>query len=720
LKGVAYLLAFVTALAVARRRDGGMLLSATIAVTGLLLAVAAVLHPAFGAHRLFGVYAPGPGVAGRHLAPLMDPNNLAGYLNIALCLSLAIAIAPEPRVPRSISGAVVLLLAATQAWVASRGGMVTMVLGALIVVAMTRVSRAREPRAVVVLSVLTGVAMMLGAVLIVIGGSDVVWSELGDTDVSKLRFFASTIRVLPAMPFFGSGRGSFESVFPAFRTDSGFITYTHPENVVAQWLVEWGAPVGIAGLAAIVVALRPTVALARSSSAAGAWAAVLAIGVQNLGDLGTEIPGLMLPCVVCGALVVAGSPGAESTSRFARWAQRPRRVAVGGVMAATAGLALVVLGLGKELHDDQDGTRVAALDSNLSRSQMHVVARAAMLRHPAEPYIPFVTAVRAVREGDDDPIPWLGGTFERASVYAPAHLLLARILAARSPSQARMEYRLALEQAPNLVDAVMPEAARVVGGYFDATELVPDGEDGVPVMEYLVRAIEDRLPATRVRIDAEILSRAPEAYGATLRCAVDSLDDLEAADAAPWCQVAPDVCVRDALTKAGRVEQIAPDRCAGYGLHARVRLASGDAAGAVADLAHAVDHVVDRVSCLQQLVAVARGAGDEPRVEAALQEIVTAGCVDAKACVENLVWVAGQYESTGRPHQALAMYKRAFDRIADDVLLEHMAALAAGVGLHAEAAADYDQLAHRHPEEARWQRLRGEQRDAAMTEVEKL
>ncbi len=47
LKGVAYLLAFVTALRVARRKDGVTFLSGVIVATALVLALAAVLHPAF-------------------------------------------------------------------------------------------------------------------------------------------------------------------------------------------------------------------------------------------------------------------------------------------------------------------------------------------------------------------------------------------------------------------------------------------------------------------------------------------------------------------------------------------------------------------------------------------------------------------------------------------------------------------------------------------------
>src|SRR5580700_7830715 len=46
LKGVAYLLAFVTALRVARRKEGVTFLSAVIVATALALALAAILHPA--------------------------------------------------------------------------------------------------------------------------------------------------------------------------------------------------------------------------------------------------------------------------------------------------------------------------------------------------------------------------------------------------------------------------------------------------------------------------------------------------------------------------------------------------------------------------------------------------------------------------------------------------------------------------------------------------
>jgi tetratricopeptide (TPR) repeat protein len=140
----------------------------------------------------------------------------------------------------------------------------------------------------------------------------------------------------------------------------------------------------------------------------------------------------------------------------------------------------------------------------------------------------------------------------------------------------------------------------------------------------------------------------------------------------------------------------------------------------VAELEKVAGAVTDRLSCLQQLVAVAHEANSEPRVEAALHRIVTAGCADETECAQNLLWVAREYEATGSPQKALTLYKRAFEHAPDDALLAHMAELAAAGGLHAEAAADYEQLARRHPDDARWHTLAVVQHDAAMREAQRL
>jgi tetratricopeptide (TPR) repeat protein len=720
LTGVAYLLAFVTALRVARRRDGVAFLSGVIVATGVALAAAALLHPAFKLRRLFGMYEPGPEIGDRHIAPLMNPNNLAGYLNVALCLALAATVAPQPRRPRAIMGAVVLLLGATQVWVASRGGVVTMFLGALVVLAIAGSSRSSRGGGVRLLTLVAGLGTAVGTVLIVVGSSEEASGELLETNMSKLAMFARVMRMLPSAALLGCGRGAFESAFPAFRADVGYMRYTHPENVVAQWVLEWGVPIGVAGLAAVAFALRPTAVMSRSSTAAGAWAALVALFVQNLGDLGTEIPGLMIAAVVCAAIVVAGTHGREPKWRVEQWPRVPSRVALGSCAAAALAIGLALTALGRELRDDRRAAYDAALDRRVSSEEMHARTRAAMLRHPAEPYLPFITAARAAQERDDNAIPWIGATLERARVYAPAHLVLARVVAPQSPSQARLEYRLAMEQAPEF--GLPAEASRVVGGYFDAMELVPSGSGGARVIELLIDVLKDRLPATCARLDVELSARAPTAPGPALRAGRNAAEDVEVEDFAPWCRDAARVsCLTLALEKSTLALQLAPGRCDGHALHARARIASGDVEGGLMELETAVDRVSERVDCLKELARISFRLHQEVRVQGALDRIANAGCTDNAECARNLRWAAQEQESHGNIQKALALYRRARMRTPDDdSLLEQVARLSSAAGLHVEAAENYEQLARRHPQEARWKKAAAAERDSAIREAVKL
>jgi tetratricopeptide (TPR) repeat protein len=722
LKGVAYLLAFVTALRIAHRREGVTFLSGAIVITGVMLAVAALLHPAFGAHKLFGIYEPAPGAAEVHLAPLLNANNLAGYLNIAFCMTLAASLSREPRVPRAITIALTVLLGATQVWVASRGGVIAMLFGATTVAALALTERTKRRDPWMWLTLGCGAATLIGGVLIVLGSSQRAQSELLVTELSKFALLPDVLKMLPAYGVFGAGRGAFESVFPQFREGVGHITATYPENVVAQWIAEWGVPVGVAGLVAIVLALRPTTALARSRTAAGAWAALGTIAVQNMVDFSSEVPGVMLSVVVCAAIVVAGSAGLAPKWIGERWPGST--VLVARVGAAVSLLAIIggVTALGRHVREDRRRLYDAGIVHGVPVEQMHDLARAAMLRHPAEPYLPFVTALRASRARDESPLPWLGATMERARVYGPAHFLAARVVGTRSPSQARLEYRLAMEQAPEIWAIVTPEASRFVGGYDDAMELVSEGAMGTWILPSLIVALEDRLPATCMRLDEELSTRAPHDVAPPKRAATNAVADLEAGDGAPWCQgAARAMCVDRALSLARSLEEKDPATCSGYSLEARALVASGRTAEAMDRLERIADKVSDRVTCLQVLADLARAVQDDRRFDAALGEIARAGCADEKRCVRNLVWVAQAQEARGSPGRALATYKRAHERAPDDdSLLESVARLAGASGLNAEALKDYQELARRHPGDERWKRAADEQREAIFRGVVKL
>jgi tetratricopeptide (TPR) repeat protein len=713
LKGVFYLLTLLAALRIARSKDGVTFLSGTVVVTALLLAAAALLHPAFGLHKVFGIYTPQSPIHDRHIAPLLNANNLAGYLNVALCLSLAPTLSREPRLPRSVTGAAAVVLIATQVWVASRGGIIAMLLGVLLVTAIWW--RTRTARRFGLTPILIAFVTLAAAVLLVVASSNGISGELLDPGTSKLNIARQALRIVHATPWFGCGRGAFESVFPAFRTTGGYYTYSYPENVLVQWLSEWGIPVGTFGLVVGLVALRPNAVLARSTTAGGAWAALIALGIQNLADLGTEIPGLVVAGVVCAAIVVGGTAGDLPRSRIHRWANSPQRVAWSACVMAIVGIVIGASAAPTALHDDEKRLANAALAGRASAAEMRGLARAAMLRHPAEPYIPFIVGLRASDSTDDNPLPWLEAALERAAIYGQAHLVLGRVFARNFPSQARLEFRLAIEQGMDLLPYVLADAMHLVGEYDDAMQIVPPGPDGAKVLQQVIPDIPASLPATRVRLDAQYSSLDPSARAPKIDAATNAVDDIEANTRAEWCDDGEFAgCVGLALTLTERVRTDEPDRCTGYVLLARIRMADSRVSDGLAELQEAADHVTDRVSCLEQLVTLSRRAGDESRAEAALDRLLGAGCGDKAECAENASWAARDEEAHGNLRKALALYRRAYDRAPSDNLLEQIAALASRAALHAESAADYEILMRRQPDVTRWREAVAREREAAI------
>jgi tetratricopeptide (TPR) repeat protein len=382
-----------------------------------------------------------------------------------------------------------------------------------------------------------------------------------------------------------------------------------------------------------------------------------------------------------------------------------------GLAVATLSVLLATRNLGDELDDDRAAMYDAAFVHPVPARAISSVARAAMLRHPAEPYIPFVVGARALNAADANPIPWIGGALDRASIYGPAHLVLARTLSRRSPSQARLEYRLAMEQMPESAWVAFRDLPAVVGGYYDALEVAPAGKVRTATLESLADALKDRLPATRVELDTELVGEGP-ALPSSTRIARDAVEDLEHE---PWCEGGNRAqCLEDAMHKIDAAILLSPDRCEARVLKARAQTVNGEAVSALKELDRHVDSVIDRVPCLKDLALLAMGAGVDGMATSAIDKVASAGCNDDVGCRLNITWAAQREEARGNRRKALALYKRAHDRVPDDdPLLEKMARLASDLGLHVEAAEDFERLARRHPDDVRWKPLAQEQRVVA-------
>jgi hypothetical protein len=704
LKGCTYLLAFLVALGVARRTAGRFFLGGAIVMIAVVLAIAALLHPAFGATRLYGLYEPGPGISDRHLAPLLNPNHLAAYLNLGFCIALSAAVASSAPVPRPLSAAVALLLAATQFfWVASRGGVATMLLGTVLVISLSRGARAKLRQKGAWLMLVTGVTVVGATLTLVFANTDdVLKAELLQTDVSKVGLGLQGMRLATLAPLVGVGRGAFETAFPYVREGTGYMLFTNPENVFVQWCSEWGFPLSFAALIAVGVALRPSVR-AHFSGATGAWAAVVVNGVHNLVDFSSEIPGVTLSTVVCAAIVVAGSSHRKPRLSVEKWTEHGRAIAFGCSAACAALIAVVAVGLGRDVGADRRALYEAAAVRPLGVQEIHEVARTAMLRHPAEPYLPFAVALRAARFSGDNPLPWFDATLERAVVYGQAHSILAAVLARRFPAQSRLEHRIATEQDPSLAAALVQDAPRIVSSYEDALELLPASPElGNVVLQRIVAPLAPRLPSTACRLEQDLAKREPDLREPVLQAARDAAADVE--DEAPWCvEAARASCVARALALAHDVQRLSPRECLGFTLEARVLSASGQRGAAFDVVQKASESVDDRVLCLRSVFAMAKADGLRQRATAALDAIVRAGCTDDQACAEQLGWVGDQQRELGNVMSALAVYKRVREKTPDDEgVLQAMAELAARAGLHAEALQYYRELAERHPAEGKW------------------
>jgi hypothetical protein len=715
-KGVLYVLAFLATLRIAGHRRGIQFLSWALVATALALACATVLHPAFGAHKVFGVYQPIANIPERHIAPLLNPNHLAGYLNLGICVALAIAATADVHIKRVIPSAIVILLGATQVWVASRAGVICMFVGIISVVMMLRYYAKGLPARSLwgVLGVAT-----LGAVLLVLASNDQAIDELFVTDISKFKVMLDALGLLARCGVLGVGRGAFQESFPHFRGGVGYITVTHPENVAVQWAAEWGIPVAVLGLGGIAFCVRPALALSRAPVVAGAWSGLAAIAVQNMADFSSEIPGVMMGAVVCAGIVTAGTAG-RGRPKARGLAKNAYRLSLLGTIGGVAILALAIdlSCLGKELEDDRK-TMYAATAGAESPSKARGDARAAMLRHPAEPYMPFAMSVWAARERVENPLPWLEATLERAAVYAPAHLVLARILSRSVPSQSRLEYRLAMEQGPDMVEGVISEAAHLVGTYEDALALVPAGPNGYRVMDRIASSVQDRLPATRVRLDEDLAAHAPEMGEPTSRLAEDVVADIKSGESATWCEFeGRSMCVKKGIALARHLEEKDPNHCNGYSIESRVQWAAGNTREAVSVLERAEDRVVDRKVCLRVEAELAASTGNSELLEHALAGIVDGSCATDRECFDDYVHVGDLQRRRGNAAAGLTAYRRANKIVpGTDWLILRMAEVASEAGLHGEAADDYDALARLHPDQAQWPQASAKEREAFVRNV---
>jgi hypothetical protein len=187
--------------------------------------------------EVFGLYRPVHAGKGMQLAPLMNPNNLGGFVAAGAPIWLGILQgARDPR-DRAIAVIAVVLIALTVLLSLSRGA-IAMLFGCIALSAFAAVARSQRAHRErdsqlwsrrLALGSSLSIAVALGAYL----AADRLLVEFKHGGAAKLELIGAALRFAVQHAWLGVGRGAFGSTFVGSHGSS--VYYRYAENFVAQW-----------------------------------------------------------------------------------------------------------------------------------------------------------------------------------------------------------------------------------------------------------------------------------------------------------------------------------------------------------------------------------------------------------------------------------------------------------------------------------------------------
>jgi Flp pilus assembly protein TadD len=436
----AFALAALAAAAASVARSGGRsILVLSIALSSALMAGVAIVHAVSAADLVFGVYAPVDARPGLLLAPLLNANHLAGHIALGFPACISMALESKRVDAKLIWLAICISMFLTACFTLSRGGIAAVVAGGVgyLVFHFWRSRRRKTEASPLTLPVvILSCAGSIGAAAYFV--TDLLAPELESLGsvTSKLTFIRTLWPLSYAHPWLGVGRGAFADLSPQLLP--GNLRARFPENLIVQWISEWGAPLAVALAAAIVASLLVT-RIKRDSEAA----LILGLGalaLQNLVDFSLEIAGVAgVAAIAFGTLL-----GRERSPHWSRW---PDLRAVLPIATATAGLCLL-LALPWLTSRSRPALK-SALTAQLGKSggSFDVTLRSALKSYPLDPTLAVLGAAHAVRLDRKNAGEWLNLAMRLAPDWPSPHAQAAYWLERRgSLDQAAIELSLTLER----------------------------------------------------------------------------------------------------------------------------------------------------------------------------------------------------------------------------------------------------------------------------------
>ena len=608
-------------------RRGSRALATLLFATAVAVALVTLLHGVLDAPRIYGFFTPKDPYRWTR-GPLVNGNNLAGYLNLGLFTAAGLFLS-QKRAPVNwpfIAG--IPILAGSVLLTGSRAGVLALGMGTLLIAwASYRQSPAGTAGRVAL--GIGGVAVFAGIWAAALAGPE-LWANLTARDVAaKLQGFRWSLGMIRDYPFFGVGRGAFETAFQPYRQTLGrdwTMVFAHAENLPIDWVAEWGVPVGVAAMgAAAWFARRPLRRALRDPLSAGLMIGLAVLCLQNLADFGLELCGVMVAAIVAFAAADEAATLESPTTL--------RTVALPG-LAAIVALAVVLLTGATPVQIERH--RVLAAYSEWERSKSKdpsgilPVLHGAMLSHPGEAYFPLLGASVAIRTERENPLPFLGRALERSPLDGNVHLTLGHVLAKRgNRRQAMLHFRLAARYDVTLRDGALTRIGLIARNRDDLLSTFPLGQPGGELLSEVCPKLYEPL---RVVCAREVVARGARGAADAERKLVEALIAAAESEHAPCKGAAAEPCITEAEQVLTRLEhggaldwRLAP-------LRARLLTLRGQPGRAAGLLIERCPTSSDARDCSQQAFELSRRARDIPTLTAAAERYAALACGNPTRC----------------------------------------------------------------------------------------
>jgi tetratricopeptide (TPR) repeat protein len=655
LKWLTYAAVYLMAARV-RMQRGPAWLGGLLFISAALVALITLLHGAADLRVLYGAYEPNFSVARWNVGPLLNSNNFAGYANLGLFAGAGLVLSTRQNLPRFLVFAGLGVLVTALLLSGSRAGIFSAVAcGSVIVVWLTTVERARPTIQRLFLGAAPFVLGALGAVLL---GTAKNWGDITSLNVRrKVAVWAWSMPMIRDHAWFGVGRGAFETSFPPYRQilDADWTAvFSHAENFALDWIAEWGMPVGLCATLLIVgYVLREWLGSKSDRLRFLALTGLVALLLQNLADLGLEIPAVAIAAVLALATGERSAARASSGQPIGARALVPTLL-LGIWLAAAVWSRHPVEGERRELSD---GYRELAAKDSTARREFRDELRAAMLRHPGESFFPLLGSLVAYRARDESPLPWLGRSLELSPTNGPAHLVLAQLLGAhKAILQAMLHLRLAAEYDSTLSAIAGARAIRWAPSLDVLMQAIPDGPTG----DSMLASACEQEPRAELKVQCfrQATARNPR-NGFLLGQLAESLLLATRSRQPPCDGASAERCVEEVDASARKMAKLDPKSWRPGYLIAKVLLAHGDAKGAANLLAKVCPADVEGRECEQEAISTAVATGSDEAIVAASDKYAARTCETSASCAETLDWIGTTLDAAGKSALAINYYSKA-------------------------------------------------------------